>query len=196
MSNSAVIGWSLLSNEIPWARLRAVVPGVEPLDIPIKESTIIMKFILAAAVLTIAAIPIALGQTKDNSLGTWKLNMEKSKFSPSAPVKSLTATREASDDGVKVTTTGERPDGTPINGSYTAKYDGKEYPVTGAPYDSIAIKQIDANTFTTVQKNSGTKYSTTTRAVVSKDGKIMTVTVRGTGTDGSRVRNTMVYEKQ
>ena len=35
--------------------------------------------------------------------------------------------------GVKVTTTGENMDGTPINSSYTAKYDGKEYPVTGAP---------------------------------------------------------------
>ncbi len=47
----------------------------------------------------------------DNSLGTWKLNMEKSKFTPSAPVKSLSPTREASDGGVKVTTTGERAEG-------------------------------------------------------------------------------------
>jgi hypothetical protein len=122
--------------------------------------------------------------------------MEKSKFSPSAPVKSLTATREATNDGVKVTTTGERADGTPINGSYTAKYDGKEYPVTGAPYDSIAIKQVNENTFTTVQKNSGTKYNTTTRAVISKDGKTIKVTVRGTGADGNPIRYTMVYEKQ
>src|ERR1700676_160279 len=75
----------------------------------------------------------------DNSLGTWKLNMEKSKFSPTAPVKSLAQTREASDGGVKVTTTGEQADGTPINTSYTAKYDGTETPVTGnAPYDTIA----------------------------------------------------------
>ena len=50
--------------------------------------------------------------------------------------------REASDGGVKVTTTGEYMDGTPINGSFTAKYDGKEYPVTGAPWDTISIKQI------------------------------------------------------
>jgi hypothetical protein len=141
-------------------------------------------------------IPIALGQTTDNSLGTWKLNMEKSKFSPSAPVKSLTATREATNDGVKVTTTGERADGTPINGSYTAKYDGKEYPVTGAPYDRIAVRQVNANTFTTVQKNSGTKCNTTTRAVISKDGKTIKVTVRGTGADGNPIRYTMVYEKQ
>jgi hypothetical protein len=155
-----------------------------------------MKSILAVAVLTIAAIPIALGQTTDNSLGTWKLNMEKSKFTPSAPVKSLTSTREASDGGVKVTTTGERADGTPINGSYTAKYDGKEYPVTGAPYDSIAIKQVNANTFTSSQKNSGTKYDTTTRAVISKDGKTIKVTSRGTDADGNPIRYTMVYEKQ
>jgi hypothetical protein len=111
-------------------------------------------------------------------------------------VKSLTATREASDDGIKVTMTGERADGTPINGSYTAKYDGKEYPVTGAPYDSIAIKQVNANTFTTTQKNSVTKYNTRSRAVISKDGKTMTITVRGTGTDGKPLKNTMVYEKQ
>jgi hypothetical protein len=151
---------------------------------------ILQKFILGIAITVTGAF------AADNSLGTWKLNMEKSKFTPSAPVKSLTATREASDDGVKVTTTGERADGTPINGSYTAKYDGKECSVTGAPYDSIAVKQVNENTFTTVQKNSGTKYSTTARAVISKDGKTMTVTVRGTGTDGVRIRYTMVYDKQ
>src|SRR5437764_7231877 len=88
----------------------------------------------------------------DNSLGTWKLNMEKSKFSPSAPVKSLTVTREAWDGGVKTTTTGEQANGTAINGSYSAKYDGKEYEATGAPYDMIAIKQVNANTFTFTQK--------------------------------------------
>jgi hypothetical protein len=152
--------------------------------------SILQKFVLGIAITVTGAF------AADNSLGTWKLNMEKSKFSPSAPVKSLTATREATDDGVKVTTTGERADGTPINGSYTAKYDGKEYPVTGAPYDSIAIKQVNENTFTTVQKNSGTKYNTTTRAVISKDGKTIKVNVRGTGTDGNPVRYTMVYDKQ
>jgi hypothetical protein len=88
--------------------------------------SILQKFVLGIAITVTGAF------AADNSLGTWKLNMEKSKFTPSAPVKSLTASREASDDGVKVTMTGERADGTPINGSYTAKYDGKEYPVTGA----------------------------------------------------------------
>src|SRR5260370_5547819 len=82
-----------------------------------------------------------------NSLGTWKLNMQKSKFTPSAPVKSLTSTREASDGGVKVTSTGEQANGTPINASYTAKYDGNDYSATGAPYDTIDIKQVSAIPF-------------------------------------------------
>ena len=154
-----------------------------------------MRNILAT--LTIGIVITAIGAfAADNSLGTWKLNMEKSKFTPAAPVKSLTSIREESDGGVKVTTTGERADGTPINGSYTAKYDGKSYPVTGAPYDSIAVKQVKPNTFTTEQKNSGTKYSTTVRIAISKDGKTMTSKVKGTDAQGTPVAYTMVYDKQ
>ena len=132
----------------------------------------------------------------DNSLGTWKLNMNKSKFSPSAPVKSLTTTREAAGGGVKATSTGEQADGTAINASYTATYDGKESPVTGAPYDTIAIKQVNANTFTFTQKKKDGKYSVTGRSVISKDGKTMTNTLKGTNADGKAYNATMVYDKQ
>ena len=151
---------------------------------------ILMKLTIGLAVTAIGAF------AADNSLGTWKLNMEKSKFTPSAPVKSLTSTREASDGGVKVTTTGEQANGTPINASYTAKYDGKDYPVTGAPYDTIAITQVNASTFTAKLKNTGTKYSTTARSVISKNGKTMTTTTKGTGTEGTPISYTMVYDKQ
>jgi hypothetical protein len=132
----------------------------------------------------------------DNSLGTWKLNMEKSKFSPSAPVKNLSTMREATDGGVKATTTGEQADGTPINASYTAKYDGKETPVTGAPYDTITIKQVNANTLTTVQTKKDGKYHVTGRSVISKDGKTMTSTMKGTNANGDAYNATMVWDKQ
>ena len=46
-----------------------------------------------------------------------------------------------------MTVTGERADGTPANSNYTAKYDGQDVQVAGnAPYDTIAIKQVNANT--------------------------------------------------
>ena len=134
----------------------------------------------------------------DNSLGSWKRNVAKSKYTPplTNPVTSMTMVREAVDSGVKSTATGQRKDGTAINSSYTAKYDGKEYPVTDAPWDTISIKQIDANTFTTDTKKTGGKYHTTGRTVISKNGKTMTSTNKGTEADGKPVKNKIVYEKQ
>lgn len=151
---------------------------------------IVKNLIVGIAITAIGAF------AADNSLGTWKLNMAKSKFSPAAPVKNLTSTREASDGGVKVTSTGERADGAAVNASYTAKYDGKDSPVTGSPYDTIAIKQVNANTLTFTAKKSDGKYNVSGRTVVSKDGKTMTSTSKGMNAEGKPYHATMVYDKQ
>jgi len=150
------------------------------------------KAFLALAITTVAAFGA------DNTIGTWKLNMEKSKYSPAPmPVKNLSATREASDGGVKVTTTGEQADGTAINASYTAKYDGKDVQVTGnAPYDTISIKQVNANTLTDERKKKGGPYDATSRIVVSNGGKMMTTTTKGTNTAGKNFTSTFVFDKQ
>jgi hypothetical protein len=133
----------------------------------------------------------------DNSLGTWKLNVDKSKRTPPPlQVKSLTTTREASDGGVKVTATGERQDGTPIKSAYTAKYDGKDNAVTGAMWDTIAIKQVDDNTFTVTTRQASGKYQATGQVVISKDGKTMTTTSKGTDSEGVAFTSEFVWEKQ
>lgn len=156
--------------------------------------TILIKALLALAVATIAAFGA------DTSLGTWKLNTDKSKYTPAPmPVKSVTATREASSDGgVKVTTTGERADGTAINTSYTTKYDGTPSSLTGpgAPYDTIAVKRVDANTFTDDRKKTGGSFAATGRTVISNGGKTMTVTSKGTNPDGKAFTSVLVFEKQ
>jgi hypothetical protein len=156
-----------------------------------------MRRILAMTVIALAITTIAaLGA--DNSLGTWKLNVEKSKYTPAPwPVKSLAVTREASGGGVKVTTTGEQADGTPINASYTAKYDGKDVQITGnSPYDTIALKQVNVNTITDARKKTGGKYQATSRIVISSDGKTMTTTTSGTNADGVKFNYTFVFDKQ
>ena len=154
--------------------------------------TFLIKVFLGLAITTIAALGA------DNTIGTWKLNVEKSKYSPAPmPVKSLNVTREASDGGVKVTTTGEQADGTAINASYTAKYDGKDVQVTGnAPYDTISIKQVNANTLTDSRKKTGGPYQATSRLVVSNGGKTMTTTTKGTNTAGKNFTSTFVFDKQ
>jgi len=86
---------------------------------------------------------------------------------------------------------------TPAGWTYTVKYDGKEYPVSGdAPFDLMSWKQVDANTFTTTARKKDGKYKTTGRAVVSKDGKTFTLTTKGTNAEGQPLTQTLVYEKQ
>src|ERR1700693_3652142 len=153
--------------------------------------TILNKAIIALAITTLAALGA------DNTIGTWKRNVEKSTYAPAPmPVKSLTTIREAVDGGVKVTTTGEQADGTPISSTSSVKYDGHDYSVAGAPWDSVSVKQIDANTFAAESKQSNGKYHATSKTVVSEDGKTMTTTSKGTNADGVPFSAVFVYEKQ
>ena len=149
-----------------------------------------VSVILAAVTLT------AFGA--DNTIGTWKLNVEKSKYTPAPiPVKSLTVVREAMEGGVMQKTTGEQAGGTPISASYKAKYDGNDVPVTGnAPYDTIAVKQVNANTLTDERKKTGGPYKATSRTEVSNGGKTMTTTTKGTNGQGKAFNSTFVFEKQ
>jgi hypothetical protein len=154
-------------------------------------------FSLALVVLAITTTSAALGP--DNSIGTWKANVTASKYTPAPwPVKSLTVVREAVPGGVKVTNSGERRDGTAINTSYVANYDGTPASVTGqgAPYDTISIKQVDANTFTYEAKNTTGKYRASGRTVISSDGKTMTTTAKGMDADGNAMTMKLVYDKQ
>ena len=134
----------------------------------------------------------------DNSIGTWKRNIAKSKSTTPAanPITSLTITYTPVDGGAKTVVTGTRKDGTPIDSTSTVKYDGKEYPVTGAPWDVTSVKQIDANTFTFESRKKDGKYHMTGKTVISKDGKTMTTTAKGTNTEGKPSSSTSVYDKQ
>lgn len=154
------------------------------------------SLISKALVGSVISVVVALGA--DNTLGTWKLNVAKSTYTPAPlPIKSLTVVREASDGGVKQTTTGERADGTKVNATYTAKYDGKEVQVTGnSQYDTIAIKQLNADTLTDQRKKTGGSYKATARTVVSNGGKTLTTTTKGTNAEGKEFTQVLVLDKQ
>jgi len=146
-------------------------------------SSMLLKAVTTVAITTIASLGA------DNTLGTWKLNEQKSTRSPA---KSVTMVREAVPAGVKVTITWEG-----ANVTWTAKYDGHEYPIVGAPFDTVSIKQVDADTLLIDErKKAGSPFHAAGRIVVSKDGKILTTTTKGIGADGKPFSNTLVYEKQ
>ena len=135
-------------------------------------------------------------QASDPRMGTWKLNVAKSKYSPGPAPRSMTLKVEPSSQGEKVTAEFVNADGTRTASVYTAKFDGKDYPLTGsAVADTVSLKRIDARTTDRTDKKGG-KVVQTLKRVVSEDGKTMTVTVKGMTAQGQAVNNVVVFDKR
>jgi hypothetical protein len=155
-----------------------------------------LMFARALAVAGVMLISASLAVAGENWVGTWKLNTAKSKFSPGPGPQSMTLKFESTPDGIKLSSQGVNEEGQPIAGGYIAKFDGKEVPVTGNPNaDTGAPRKIDDNNYENTWKKGG-KVTITTKAVVSPDGKTLTITQSGTNADGKAVSSTVVYEKQ
>ena len=132
----------------------------------------------------------------DNWLGTWKLDLAKSKYSPGPAPKSLTLKFEATPGGIKFTGDGVGADGKATHSMFLSKFDGKDVPYEGNPdADTASPKKIDDNSYENTWKKGG-KATTTAKAVVSADSKTMTITHTGTNAKGEAVNNTNVYNKQ
>lgn len=127
--------------------------------------------------------------------GTWILNPAMSK---SAAPAMKSETRVYTVDGNKVTMHADGIDaaGKPVSNSYAAAYDGKFYPTVGNPVaDAIALTKIDSHTVTAIL-HKGTKIAASARAVVSHDGKHLTIT-RKTGTPPGKLVTTVVaYDRK
>ena len=135
-------------------------------------------------------------QAGDPRMGTWKLNVAKSKYSPGPAPRSVTLKVEPSGQGEKVTAEFVNADGTRTTSQYTANFDGKDYPFTGsAVADTVSLKRIDARTTDRTDKKGG-KVVQTLKRVVSEDGKTMTVTVKGMTAQGQAVNNVVVFDKR
>src|SRR5436189_301523 len=78
-------------------------------------------------------------------VGTWKLNLAKSKYSPGPAPSSETVTYESAGQGLKYSVTQAFAGGKPIHLEGTLIYDGKDYAATGTDdYDTVATKRVDA----------------------------------------------------
>ena len=154
------------------------------------------RFLTSTAILVVALAYTIAASAADSGVGTWKLNLAKSKYSPGPAPKSATLTIEAHDGGIKYTSHGENAEGSPIHIEFTAKYDGQDNPVTGSPdFNSIALKRIDAQTIEATIKKDGMVMGTS-RTVISHDGKTRTLTSKGKNAAGQDVSNVVVYDRQ
>jgi hypothetical protein len=119
-------------------------------------------------------LALAAAATPDPVIGSWELNIAKSKFTSGPVLKSQSRTYSQSGDSIAVVIKSVGSDGKETTMQTTYKLDGKDYPVTGAPgWDTISGKQVDSNTAEFTVKKGGKVIGKVSRTV-SKDGKMLT----------------------
>jgi hypothetical protein len=124
--------------------------------------------------------------------GTRHLAIAKSTFVAGPAPKERIFVIDATDKGIKATVSGTQADGTSLTFSYTAKFDGKFYPVTGrGPADSVSFRRVNTQRLETTQKT-GTKVQATSILTLSRDGRVVTLTFKGPHDEPS---NVLVFEK-
>ena len=142
--------------------------------------------LLALAALLIAAEPFA---------GTWKLNLEKSKYKTGTAPKEQTLTIAEAGSDLDVTLSGTAADGSAIASHYTVPAQGGEGKIIQSTYEAVSGKRMGPNqreiTFTKAGKAVFTAHSR-----VSADGNTITVNAKGTDAQGKPMDAVVVYEKQ
>lgn len=136
------------------------------------------------------ATPPAMGQGKDPFLGTWLLDSDKSTFVPGPVPEDRTMIFELKDGALRhLTKTPNLFLGNTNDIDYTARFDGKDYSITGTGLDTVSLKRVDSHKIERTGKVQG-KVTEHCTMEVSRDGKVLTLTVKGSynGTDYSSVQ--------
>ena len=131
---------------------------------------------------------------EDLLLGTWQLDLGKSRYNPGPPPRNETRTYVRDKDGMKGTIHRRRDDGREEVIEYRADFD-HEFPVIGTEaYDTIRLKRIDSRTAEAVLSHAGRVFGTA-RRVISEDGRTLTITFRQEDR-GILESNIAVYRKK
>jgi hypothetical protein len=153
----------------------------------------IFKTLLVGAIL---AIGTGTAVAADAAVGTWKLNLGKSTFSPGPAPKSQTRIYAESAQGMALTVKTTAADGKDSTTNLTFKEDGKPYPVSGNPdFDMVSVTRVDALTIHSTQTKAGATVGNAVRTV-SKDGKTLTFAQKGTHANGAKYDDVSVYDRQ
>ena len=153
-----------------------------------------MKTKTIGLTLALSVAAAAMCFANNPTLGTWKLNENKSTFGDGAG-KSMLVVWEKVGHQDKCTVDGTDAQGNKTHSVWTGKLDGKFYPVTGDPQaDQRSFKVNGENTIDMVTHKHGKIVGDGT-IVVAEDGKTRTVTNTMTNAKGEKVTSTLAYDK-
>lgn len=154
------------------------------------------RVLLAVAALCLGASVSAAAPTgKDPMVGNWELDSASSMVNGQASFKSghvsITATKSDHKSVVDLTPA----NGAAIHYESIYKYDGVAVPVTGNTYfDSADLVSVDRNTAIRTERRGGTVVGVTT-IEVSKDGKTLHSSSKGTAPDGKQFTRALSWHR-
>jgi cyclase len=181
------------ANTAPWrARLLRNVPAAELTFLTSSNAP-------AGSRKAAAAAKPAIKASRDPWEGKWTLNVFSSTYEPSnlLPYRREMVISLNGAEATHAVSSWRRPQG---NGSplstygYTARFDGKPYPVPNWGAATVTLKRVDANTIERALAGAEIGGETSTWTL-SADGKTLTVTAKGTDATGVAYTSTQVYEK-
>ena len=145
--------------------------------------------------LAMVALPQVSFAQSGSLIGTWKLNLDKSKL-VGPPPRSATLTYTQDGQNMRSTAQGIDAQGNPTMVVFMHIYDGMPHPTTGSPvYDASAYTRVDGNTLIVARFKAGKLVQIGT-LVVSQDGKTLTGPSTGTQANGQLGNTILVYDRQ
>jgi hypothetical protein len=158
---------------------------------------IFFKMLVATTIIAVGCgVAAGAADAPDPVVGTWTLNLAKSKFPQGGAPQSQTRTYVQSADGTSLEVAGVAADGAPISQKSTFKYDGKDYPMSGsADYDALALKRVNNSTVNSTLKLGGRTIGTTTRSI-SDHGNKLTLTTDAKHVKGKKYHQVAVFDRQ
>jgi hypothetical protein len=145
------------------------------------------------------AVPLALvAQNSEPLVGVWNVDVFKSTYVTGQPPVRRVITFEPAGDHLhftqETTNQGFNTSET-VKIEFTAKLDGKDYPIMNSGLDTIALKKIDAMTYERIGKIKGMHTETATMKLSNRN-RTLTIATKGTTDTGAEYSRTEVFNKQ
>ena len=131
----------------------------------------------------------------DPFTGTWRMNVHKSKYPPGTCPRSMIIRMEMVNNEVWYRSETSQADGRKTRASYRADYNGTVAIVAAANglMTPVSLQRVDERTVLASYRR-GLQVIATSRRVVSKNGRIMTITTVAAGRNGT-VTSIGVYDR-
>lgn len=156
-----------------------------------------MKTILSLLATATLLLGANIARAADPIVGTWTLNVSKSKFASPAPTSEMRTYSESADGSISLAAKTVGADGKQTSETSSFRLDGKEYPYKSDTIDadSVSERRISSHVTAWKLKKNG-KVVETGRRTVSRDGRTLTMIQRGTNARGEKFTNIAVYDKE